>query len=135
MDIDLAYAPPYAPALGNVIVAAHVLQNKLDESTKGILPMEVKQKVDRGDDLVFIDVRPIKGRDFVCIETCQNIPLGMLSTQSAQFSKDKEIITSCQIGRSAAQAYRILKNKGFHNVRYMDGGITTWPDPKPVSKK
>lgn len=135
MNIDLAYAPPYAPALGNVIVAAHVLQNKLDRRTEGVLPMDVKRKADRGDDFIFIDVRPEEGRTAVCFDTCMNIPLTKLASQCGQLPKDKEIIASCQIGRAAAQAYRILKRHGFEQVRYMDGGITTWPDPKPISKQ
>ena len=40
------------------------------------------------------------------------------------------------VGMTAAQAYRVLKQNGFDNVKYMDGGITAWPDPipRPIKK-
>jgi NADPH-dependent 2,4-dienoyl-CoA reductase/sulfur reductase-like enzyme/rhodanese-related sulfurtransferase len=132
IDLDLAYAPPFAPALGNVIVAANVLQNKLDKRTEGILPLQVKEKIDNNEPVTLIDVRPPEARTEVCTEECICIPLGMLPQKIDELNLDnQEIITSCLIGRGAAQAYRVLKHKGYKNVKYMDGGITTWPDPKP----
>jgi len=131
IQLDLAYAPPYAPAMGNFITAANVLQNKLDGNTKGILPLEVQEKVDRGDDFLMIDVSPPEMRAQICLKECINIPSGMLVTRLDEIPKDKEIITSCMLGLNAAQAYRILRDNGFENVRYMDGGLTAWPDPIP----
>lgn len=137
MQLDLAYAPPFAPALGNVITAANVLQNKLDGHVEGILPLEVKQKAERGDDdFVMLDVRPPEMRSQVCLETCANIPMMALQKRCGELPKDKLIVTSCMVGMTAAQAYRVLKQNGFDNVKYMDGGITAWPDPipRPIKK-
>jgi NADPH-dependent 2,4-dienoyl-CoA reductase/sulfur reductase-like enzyme len=36
MSVDLAYAPPYSPALSPIIVAANVLMNKLEGRLRGI---------------------------------------------------------------------------------------------------
>ncbi len=135
MQLDLAYAPPYAPAMGNLITAANVLQNKLDGNTKGILPTEVQEKVDRGDDFMMIDVRPPEMRAQICLEECVNIPMGQLVQRLDEIPKDKEIITSCMIGLNAAQAYRVLRDHGFENVKYMDGGLIAWPDPIPCPIK
>ncbi|MBN2325806.1 MAG: FAD-dependent oxidoreductase [Candidatus Omnitrophica bacterium] len=137
MQLDLAYAPPFAPALGNVITAANVLQNKLDKNTEGILPMDVKKKIDLGDDdFVFVDVRPPEMRDQLCsMKDCLFIPMPTLKQNLERLPKDKMVITSCLIGMTAAQAYRVLKQNGFPNVRYMDGGVTAWPDPVPNPDK
>ncbi|MGC9329040.1 MAG: rhodanese-like domain-containing protein, partial [Candidatus Hinthialibacter sp.] len=133
MQLDLAYAPPFSPALGNVITAANVLQNKLDKNTEGILPMELKKKIDLGDDdFLFVDVRPPEMRDQLCLtKDCQSIPMSTLRDNMEHLPKDKIIITSCMIGLNAVQAYRILKHKGFETVCYLDGGVAAWPDPIP----
>lgn len=132
MQLDLAYAPPFAPALGNAITAANVLQNKLDGHTEGILPLDVEKKDERGDkDFVFVDVRPPEMQSQVCLEHTISIPLMALRKRFEELPKDQLIVTSCMVGLNAAQAYRILKQLGFKNVKYMDGGITAWPEPIP----
>jgi len=40
--------------------AANSPRNKLDGRAKGINPMEVKEKLDRGDDFILLDVRTLK---------------------------------------------------------------------------
>lgn len=132
MQLDLAYAPPYSPALGAPIVAANVLQSKLDQLTESVLPLEVKEKAERGDkDFVFLDVRPPEMQSQVCLEKSVSIPLMALRKRFAELPKDKLIVTSCMVGLNAAQAYRVLKQLGFKNVKYMEGGVTAWPDPIP----
>ena len=44
-SVDLAYAPPFSPALSPVIVAANVLTNKLDGKIVGIQASEVKERL------------------------------------------------------------------------------------------
>jgi len=126
-SLDLCYAPPYSPVLGPVIVVANVLQNKLQKKTEGILPLEVKEKFDKGENFTFLDVRNpmefIEGK----IEPCTNIPIQNLADNIDKLDPNSEIVTSCRIGGRAVNAYRLLKNKGFKKVKYMDGGIIAWP--------
>ncbi|MDP8244386.1 MAG: FAD-dependent oxidoreductase [Candidatus Hinthialibacter antarcticus] len=129
-QLDLAYAPPFAPALGNPIVAANVLMNKLDGSTEGVLPGKVIEQKEAKDDFVFLDVRGPKIMKEVCFEDCENIPMKDLRKRCEELPRDKEIITSCNIGLNAALAYRVLKSNGFEKIKYMDGGITAFPEPK-----
>ncbi|MEW6234119.1 MAG: FAD-dependent oxidoreductase [Candidatus Omnitrophota bacterium] len=134
-QLDLAYAPPFAPPLGNAAVAANVMQNKLQGATEGISPLEVKEKLDRNEDFIFLDVRNPKELKMLCTEKTVNIPLPRLAACYGELSRDKEIVTSCGVGLRAASAYRLLKNKGYKNVRYMDGGIMSWPHPVPGPAK
>lgn len=129
-QLDLAYAPPFAPALGNPIVAGNVMMNKLDGSTEGVLPGKVIDKKSNKEEFVFLDVRGPKIMKEVCFEDCDNIPMKDLRKRCEKLPKDKEIITSCNIGLNAALAYRILKCKGYEKIKYMDGGITAFPEPK-----
>lgn len=127
-QLDLAYAPPFAPPLGNAVTAANVLQNKLDKNTEGALPMEVLKRRDHGD-IFFLDVRNPEEIQSVCVEKCVNIPLPQLGARADELPREGEIITSCGVGLRAAMAYRKLKRLGFEKVRYMDGGIQAFPAP------
>jgi len=126
--LDLAYAPPYAMAMDAIIVAANVLTNKLSGKTDGILPQKVIDKLDKGENFILLDVRTemeyMSGR----IKGCIHIPLDKLSSRINELDNTTEIITYCRAGLRAAQAYRILKNAGLKNVKYMDGSITAWPN-------
>lgn len=124
--LDLAYAPPYAMSMDAVIVAANVLGNKLSGKTVGILPQKVAEKRDRGEDFLLVDVRTEMEHQSGYIKGCQHIPLDKLASRLYELDKSKEIITYCRAGLRAAQAYRILKNAGFTNVKYMDGSILAW---------
>ncbi|MCF6154769.1 MAG: dehydrogenase [Candidatus Brocadia sp.] len=124
--LDLAYAPPYAMSMDAIIVAANVLGNKLSGKTQGILPHAVAERLDRGEDFVLLDVRTELEYKSGHIKGCKHIPLDKLASRAHELDVSKEIITYCRAGLRAAQAYRILKNAGFSNVKYMDGSILVW---------
>jgi rhodanese-related sulfurtransferase len=124
--LDLAYAPPYAMSMDALIVAANVLGNKLSGKTAGILPYKVAEKRDRGEDFVLLDVRTEIEYKGGHIKGCKHIPLDKLASRVNELDSSKEIVTYCRAGLRAAQAYRILKNAGFSNVKYMDGSIMAW---------
>ena len=126
-NVDLCYAPPYSPAMDNIITAANVVRNKLDGHMHGVTPMEVKSMLDEGRDFVLLDVRSPAEYDQVHLPHSTLIPLGALRGRMDELPKDKEIVTFCKISLRGYEAALILKAAGFHNVRVMDGGIATWP--------
>lgn len=124
--LDLAYAPPYAMSMDAIIVAANVLGNKLSGKTEGILPHQVAERLDRNEDFVLLDVRTDLEYKSGHIKGSKHIPLDKLASRAHELDISGEIITYCRAGLRAAQAYRILKNAGFSNVKYMDGSILAW---------
>lgn len=124
--LDLAYAPPYAMSMDAIIVAANVLGNKLSGKTEGILPHQVAERLDRNEDFVLLDVRTDLEYKSGHIKGSKHIPLDKLASRAHELDVSGEIITYCRAGLRAAQAYRILKNAGFSNVKYMDGSILAW---------
>lgn len=125
-NLDLAYAPPYAMSMDAIIVAANVLGNKLSGKTEGILPHQVAERLDRNEDFVLLDVRTDLEYKSGHIKGSKHIPLDKLASRAHELDISGEIITYCRAGLRAAQAYRILKNAGFSNVKYMDGSILAW---------
>ncbi len=131
--VDLCYAPPYSPALDNIITAANVARNKLDGQVVGITPMEVKQRLDAKEDFVFLDVRSPAEHQQERLPGSILIPLGALRTRLSELPKDREIITFCKISLRGYEAAKILQGAGYERVRVMDGGAATWPFEKLTS--
>ncbi len=123
---DLSYAPPYSTPMDPVITAANVLLNKLDGKTNSISPLETKEKIDRKDDFILLDVRTKPEYDMEHIEGCLHIPLNELLLKIKGFDKSKEIVTYCGVGLRASHAHRILKNEGFVDTKFMEGSMAAW---------
>ncbi len=128
-SLDLAYAPPYNGALDALHHAANVIRNKLSGLAKSVTPMEVKKKLDRGDDFIFLDVRTSKEWKATRIEAPQVrlLPLGELRGRLHELPRDAEIVTFCRASVRAYQAQRILEGEGFTRVSFMDGSTAAWP--------
>ncbi len=128
--LDLAYAPPYSAALDNVITAANVARNKLEGVYVGIRPEKVKEKMEKGEDFVLLDVRSEEEVKHRKIETDRliHIPILELRDRIDEIPRDKEIIIVCQIGLRSYVASRILKENGFEDVKVVEGGLAFWFD-------
>lgn len=125
--LDLAYAPPYSPPIDPINTVAHVLQNKLDGIAKGISPLLAKKKIDEGN-VLLLDVRtPWEFEEVGLPYEVIHIPLGALRTKATELPKDKEILAFCKLSLRGYEAQRILEEKGFDNVCFIEGGVVGWP--------
>ena len=98
-------------------------------SNTGVIdPTEVKQKLDRGDDFMLIDVREPHEYQIARIPGAKLIPLGELPKHLNELDRDTEIVMHCKSGGRSQQAVDLLKANKFSNVRNMTGGITAWSD-------
>jgi NADPH-dependent 2,4-dienoyl-CoA reductase/sulfur reductase-like enzyme/rhodanese-related sulfurtransferase len=126
-NLDLCYAPPYSSPIGPALTAVNVLRNKLSGDARGVSPITVKQKLDKGEEFVFLDVRNQNEFDEVHIKDTVLIPLGQLKERLDELPKDKEIIAFCKISLRGYEACKILDAAGFKDTKFMDGGVVTWP--------
>ena len=126
---DLAYAPPFSPAMDNLITAANVLENKLNGMAKGVSPLVVREKLEREDDFIFLDVRSPKEYEELRIDhpKVKLIPLGKLQEELKNLPKDKEVVTFCLFSLRGYEAQRMLEAQGFTKVTFMEGGVLAWP--------
>jgi rhodanese-related sulfurtransferase len=128
--VDLCYAPPYSPALDNIITAANVARNKLDGQVVGITPMEVKARLDAKEELVLLDVRSPAEHQQEHLANSTLIPLGALRSRLSELPKDKEIVAFCKVSLRGYEAAKILQAAGFSRLTVMDGGMAVWPYEK-----
>jgi NADPH-dependent 2,4-dienoyl-CoA reductase/sulfur reductase-like enzyme/rhodanese-related sulfurtransferase len=126
-NLDLCYAPPYSSPIGPALTAVNVMRNKLSGDARGISPMAVKEKLDRGEDFVFLDVRNQYEYDEVYIPGTLLIPLGELKGRLEEVPRGKEVIAFCKISLRGYEACKILDAAGFEDTKFMDGGVITWP--------
>jgi adenylyltransferase/sulfurtransferase len=89
---------------------------------------EVKQKLDRGDTFVLIDVREPHEYQICNIPAAKLIPLGEIGKRLNELDPKADIVIHCKSGMRSARACGILKSAGFEHVRNMKGGILAWSD-------
>jgi adenylyltransferase/sulfurtransferase len=91
-------------------------------------PVEVKAKMDRGDEFVLIDVREPHEYQICRIPNSKLIPLGEVPKRVNELSTADEIVVHCKMGGRSAKAVEFLKQAGFRKVKNMKGGILAWSD-------
>ncbi len=129
-NLDLAYAPPYAPAMDNLITAANVARNKRDGFMSGISAEAVYRKIQNKDDFIFLDVRAPQEYAEVRLPKATLIPLGSLRNRLSELPRDKEVVAFCKVSLRGYEAALILKAAGLTDVKVLDGGIAMWPYEK-----
>lgn len=93
-----------------------------------ITPTELKQRLDRGDDLFLLDVREHNERG-ICNIGGELIPKDTVTNHLDRLPRDKEIVVYCRSGgRSQAIAQELYVKHGFRNVSNLAGGMLRWSD-------
>lgn len=105
-----------------------------DQRSDVLLPTisvkELKEKIDRKDTFVLIDVREQFEFQIGRIPGSLLIPLGEVPGRIPEIEKykDQEIVVHCKSGGRSQRAIDFLKTKGFSKLRNLTGGITAWSD-------
>jgi rhodanese-related sulfurtransferase len=124
---DLAYSPPFSPALSPVIVAANVLLNTLEGKLEWLSAAEVKGKMGSGrDSFTVLDVRDLKEVQKKHIARSIWIPLEELESRLGELDRDKQLAVHCHSGVRSYKACLKLKHRGFEKVKNVDGGLLCW---------
>lgn len=93
-----------------------------------ITPTELKERLDRGDDLFLLDVREPHEKD-ICSIGGELIPKGTVENNLSRIPRDREVIVYCRSGgRSQAVAQELKTKHGFSQVANLAGGMLRWSD-------
>jgi NADPH-dependent 2,4-dienoyl-CoA reductase/sulfur reductase-like enzyme/rhodanese-related sulfurtransferase/two-component sensor histidine kinase len=129
-NLDLCYAPPYAPVIENIITAANVARNKLDGLVEGVSPRQVWQWMQEKKDFIMLDVRTPTEYRQQHLNGAVFIPLASLRSRLVELNKDRPIVAFCNYSLRGYEAAIILKHNGFKDVKFLDGGLEMWPYEK-----
>lgn len=89
---------------------------------------ELKDKMDRGDQFVLVDVREPFEYDIARIPSAKLIPLGELPSRLSELDSADDIVVHCKSGMRSAKAVHLLQDAGFGKLRNLTGGILAWSD-------
>ena len=96
--------------------------------TDEMQPRELKERLDRGEPIVIVDVREPQEYQINRIEGSRLIPLGELPQRFDELDENAAIVMQCKSGVRSAKATGFLRSIGFKNVRNLAGGILGWID-------
>ncbi|HUK54430.1 MAG TPA: molybdopterin-synthase adenylyltransferase MoeB [Candidatus Binatia bacterium] len=96
-------------------------------SVPEITPKELKARLDRGDDLLILDVREPHEYQIANLQGYL-IPLGDLPRRVNELDSSREIVAHCRSGKRSADAVDFLRQAGFRKIWNLKGGILAWSD-------
>ena len=94
---------------------------------------ELKNRIDRGDTPVVIDVREPHEHEICRIPGAILIPVAQLPQRLSDFDPGQELVVHCKSGGRSTRAVAMMREKGFGNARNLTGGVIAWVteiDPK-----
>jgi adenylyltransferase/sulfurtransferase len=97
-------------------------------TTDDMTARELKERLDRGEPIVIVDVREPQEYQINRIAGSTLIPLGELPQRYEELDADAAIVCQCRSGARSAKATAFLRSVGFRNVRNLAGGILGWID-------
>ncbi|BBL78165.1 molybdenum cofactor biosynthesis protein MoeB [Rubrobacter xylanophilus] len=98
-------------------------QNEVPEITV----RELKERLDRGENIKVLDVREPHEYQVANIGA-PLIPLNELPERMHELNQNDEIAVHCKTGGRSARAVKLLRDAGFQNVYNVKGGITAWSE-------
>jgi sulfur-carrier protein adenylyltransferase/sulfurtransferase len=87
---------------------------------------ELKERMDRGDAPILIDVREPHEHAICNIPGAVLIPQGELPGRLAEFDPKAEIVLHCKSGGRSGRAVEMMRARGFQNPRNLVGGVIAW---------
>jgi adenylyltransferase/sulfurtransferase len=93
-----------------------------------ITATELKDMLDRGDNIFLIDVREPNEYEIVSIPGATLIPKDQFLTGAAleRMPQDKRIVLHCKTGVRSAECLAVVKNAGFADAVHVGGGVIAW---------
>lgn len=101
-----------------------------DEVVPEITPLELKNRLEQGDDLFILDVREPHEWDISNLEDlgAYLIPKGQVLDRMGELDTAREMVVQCRTGARSADVIRLLRQHGFSKMHNLVGGINRWAD-------
>ena len=92
-----------------------------------ITAVDLKARLDAGEDVQLIDVRQPDEYAFAHIDGAKLIPLGEIMARMSEIDPSRDTVIHCKMGGRSARAIEALQRSGFKGkLSNMVGGITAW---------
>lgn len=91
-----------------------------------ISPSETKQRMERGEKFLLLDVREPWEYEVCHIEGAKLIPMRTIPANLQALAGESEIICYCHHGMRSLDVARWLQGQGIAGAKSMAGGIDRW---------
>jgi rhodanese-related sulfurtransferase len=95
-------------------------------SIRELEPGELKAMLDRGEELVVLDVREHWEVEAAPFQGAVHIPMGELCSRLHELDQERPTVVLCHRGWRSAQAAAYLAQAGFAQVLNLCGGLEAW---------
>jgi len=98
-------------------------------------PLQLKERLDRGDALVLLDVREPHEWEICRIDGARLVPMRTVPEHAGTLPHDRDIVVHCRSGARSARVAEWLHAQGFERVYNLAGGILAWIDTVDPSQR
>ena len=91
-----------------------------------ITPRELKDRLDRNDRPVLVDVRDDWETKLCRLDNALHIPMEELEFRTEELNPADDIVVYCHHGVRSAAVADYLRRLGFTRVRNLAGGLDAW---------
>lgn len=91
-----------------------------------ITPKEVKERLERGEKLLLVDVREPHEHALCRIEGALLIPMGTIPANLQKLDVDDDVVCFCHRGMRSLDVANWLRSRGVSGAKSMSGGIDRW---------
>jgi adenylyltransferase/sulfurtransferase len=91
-----------------------------------ITPRQVKDRLERGEKLLLIDVREPHEHALCRIDGAVLIPMGTIPANLQKLDTDEDVICFCHHGMRSLDVANWLRQQGVTSAKSMAGGIDRW---------
>lgn len=89
-------------------------------------PLELKRRLDAGEELVIIDVREPSEWQIGHLEGARHIPMARVQAEVESLDGSAGTVVYCHHGMRSATVAVWLRRSGFQRVHNLIGGIDRW---------
>ncbi len=93
---------------------------------KNVTARELKEKLDRGEDPVLLDVREPWEFALARIEGARLMPMAQILDRLPDLDPEQETVVICHHGARSAYVTRVLDRSGFESAYNLEGGLDAY---------
>jgi molybdopterin/thiamine biosynthesis adenylyltransferase/rhodanese-related sulfurtransferase len=91
-----------------------------------VTPAELAASLERGDDIVLLDVREPWEAEIASLPGAMLVPLGSLESVVDKLDPTEDFVVYCHHGVRSESALGFLRGRGFDHAKHLAGGIDAW---------
>ena len=91
-----------------------------------ITPAEMKERFDRGENFLLVDVRETWEHELCRIEGAKLIPMGSIPANLQALDVDEDVVCYCHHGMRSMDVAVWLRGQGVQRAKSLAGGIERW---------